>query len=140
MPFVAFIIKQCMSDMLKMSSDRCVLPVSSLHCTGHITESFQYLIVRYSMLPMTTIFINRHLHTIFKMSPDMSSDGPFIFFYIAPYKSPIQSFSCSVKNCFARKLNAYSFFAITNSPEVSLSIRWTRPTRSKSDLSPFCSK
>ena len=80
-----------MPDMLHVSAD--LVRSSSFEHTFHecdITKAFQHTIVRHRRFANATIhWEDCHLHTIFRIAPDVSFDASFVGLDIAPHQSAI---------------------------------------------------
>ena len=108
MATVTFVVEQYMSDVLHVYTD--LVGTSGFEYTFHkcdISQTFQYLIVRNCMFSLSRIAHDSHLHTVFGVTSDVSSNCTFIFFYDSPYQSIIFTFGC-----FIVELHAQTGFGI----------------------------
>ena len=96
------------------------------------------------MFPLGRVAQHRHLHPVFGVASDISFDGAFVFIDDAPYQGVVFTLggfvvelqaqmglgvrSLGYDYCKPKWVLASGVLAMTNKPEVSLSMRCTNPT------------
>ena len=64
----------------------------------HITEALKHAVVRHGVFANTRVGrINRHLHTVFLVAPNVSLNAPFIFVEVTPHEGVVTAARCFVK-------------------------------------------
>ena len=123
---IALIIKEYVADVLHMYT--YLMGTSRLENTlhkGDVTQTFQYPVMGNSMFTLV-VGQHGHLHTVFGIPADVTYNGSFVLFNDSPYQCTITSFGGFVEELYAEI--GFGVRCLCYNPEVSLSMRCTRPT------------
>lgn len=97
------------------------------HC--YVAEVFDNLVVGDGVFALVAFGEDSHLQAVFRIAADVAFHSPVVFSEFTPYQRHVLAMGVLLKNCLPRKVLASGVLAMTSSPDVSLSMRCTRPSR-----------
>lgn len=127
---IHFVIEKRMPDVLEMGSD--LVGAAGFQNTFHyvhVTQAFQYPVVRYGMFAVTAVRETGHDFAVGQVTSDMSGDGTRITFQVSPANGNVFPVGGFMEKLGCQMGLGMFRLAITSKPEVSLSIRCTKPGR-----------